>query len=108
MLIKMRSVNKMALSLCVSSLLIPAASFAADPMGSEELGRAHSPQINAYNQEIFKDCFSDSKVAGCGNEKVGHGLLSCLQAYKAASPSFIFSDSCKKSMQQRQRDNSSR
>jgi hypothetical protein len=103
---QLRRMNTTALGLWVASLLIPLASFAVDPMGSEELGKAHSPQIDADNQAIFKDCFSDSKTAGCGNEKVGHGLLSCLQAYKAANPSFIFSDSCKKSMRQRQNDKS--
>jgi hypothetical protein len=63
--------------------------------------------MNADNDAINTACASDSSTAGCGNEKVGTGLLKCLHAYKKAHKDFKFSDDCKKAMKQRHADKKS-
>ena len=49
-------------------------------------------------QAVDSACTQEAATAGCGNEKVGTGLLKCLHAYKKANASFKFSDSCKAAM----------
>ena len=49
-------------------------------------------------------CTAEASTAGCGNEKVGTGLLKCIHAYKKAHKEFKLSDGCKASMKQLRSD----
>jgi hypothetical protein len=60
--------------------------------------------MGADAQGIDTACASDATTAGCGNEKVGTGLLKCLHAYKRANKSFTFSPSCKTAMEKMHAD----
>ena len=57
-------------------------------------GEAKAPEAQAVNAA----CAQDSAKAGCGNEKVGTGLLKCLKAYKQANKEYKFSEECKSAM----------
>ncbi len=60
--------------------------------------------MSADNSAINTACASEASTAGCGDEKVGTGLLKCLHTYKKANHSFKFSDACKAAMKQRHAD----
>lgn len=61
---------------------------------------ATNPAFQADAQNVNTGCTADATTAGCGNEKVGTGLLKCLHAYKMAHHDFKFSDACKTAMRQ--------
>ena len=50
---------------------------------------------SADAQAVNTACAQDGVTAGCGDKKVGTGLLRCLAAYKKAHKDFKFSESCK-------------
>jgi hypothetical protein len=68
------------------ALALPA--FADDnaPQGHEAKG--------ADAQAIDAACTAEAQTAGCGEEKVGSGLLKCIHAYKKAHKDFKLSDGC--------------
>lgn len=50
-------------------------------------------------QAVDAACTQEAQVAGCGNEKVGTGLLKCLGAYrKEHKKDFKISEGCKSSL----------
>lgn len=51
-------------------------------------------QMKADAEAVNSACTQDGATAGCGNEKVGSGLLKCLHAYKKAHKEFKFQESC--------------
>ena len=40
-------------------------------------------------------CSADATTAGCGDKKVGTGLLKCIESYRKEHKSFKVSESCK-------------
>ncbi len=61
---------------------------------------------NPDAQAIDQACTQDAQTAGCGNEKVGTGLLKCLHAYKKEhKKEFKFSEGCKSAMKTWHEDN---
>lgn len=40
-------------------------------------------------------CSADATTAGCGDKKVGSGLLNCLEAYRKEHKNFKVSEGCK-------------
>jgi len=60
--------------------------------------RADEAAVKADAQAVDSACTADASKAGCGNEKVGTGLMKCLHAYKEAHKDFKISDGCHDSM----------
>ncbi len=59
---------------------------------------AAGEQVIADKESVNASCSTDAQTAGCGNEKVGYGLLKCLHEYKKSHKDFKFSEGCKTSM----------
>lgn len=55
-------------------------------------------------EAVNTSCISEAQTAGCGNEKVGQGLLKCLHGYKKSHKDFKFSDNCKTAMSKLRED----
>jgi cytochrome c2 len=72
------------------------------------LAHAKDATMTADNEAINTACSTDSSTAGCGDQKVGTGLLKCLHAYKKSHNDFKFSDACKDAMKQRHHDKKDR
>jgi hypothetical protein len=54
---------------------------------------------NPEAQAVDSACTTEAATAGCGNEKVGTGLMKCIHAYKQAhKKDFKISDGCKSAM----------
>lgn len=49
-------------------------------------------------------CTQDASTAGCGNEKVGTGLMKCIHAYKKTNKDFKISDGCRAAMKKLHED----
>lgn len=49
----------------------------------------------ADNEAVNTTCAADAKTAGCGDKKVGTGLLRCLHDYKQTNKDFQLSPACK-------------
>ncbi len=49
---------------------------------------------SADAQAVNAACAQESATAGCGDKKVGTGLLKCFAAYKKSHKDFKFSESC--------------
>lgn len=81
----------MKLALLVA--LISAPAFAEDAAPADGHGKAtQHPDALA----IDAACSAEAQTAGCGDEKVGTGLLKCIHAYKKAHrKDFHLSDACK-------------
>lgn len=58
----------------------------------------------ASAQATNTTCTAEAETAGCGNDKVGTGLLNCLHDYKKAHKEFKITDSCEASLKQLRRD----
>jgi hypothetical protein len=54
--------------------------------------------MSADAQAVDAACTQDAATAGCGNEKVGTGLMKCIHAYKQAHKDFKVSEGCKTAM----------
>lgn len=68
-------------------------------------GVAHSAENKmASAQGTNTTCTQESETAKCGNDKVGTGLLACLNEYKKSHKDFKISDSCEASLKQLHRD----
>jgi hypothetical protein len=49
--------------------------------------------------QVNNACTQDAQTAGCGNIKVGSGLLKCLNIYKKGHKDFKMTDGCKDSIE---------
>ncbi len=49
-------------------------------------------------------CASDAATAGCGDQKVGTGLMKCMWGYKKAHKDFKFSEGCRTAMKTQRED----
>lgn len=69
---------------------------------------AFSSSIAFANQEnaaaINAACAADAKTAGCGDKKVGSGLLVCLHEYKKSHKDFTLSAGCKEQIEKKKAD----
>jgi hypothetical protein len=54
----------------------------------------HNPEHTA----VQAACSQEIATAGCGGEKLGHGLLKCVRSYKKAHADFKLSESCQKAV----------
>jgi len=45
-------------------------------------------------------CSADATTAGCGDKKVGTGLLKCIEAYRKEHKTFKVSESCRNARHQ--------
>lgn len=80
----------MKLFLLMSAVVL----FSANSWADDE--ESKSPQAQAINSA----CVSDAQTAGCGEKKVGSGLIMCLHTYKKShAKDFHFSDSCKAALE---------
>jgi hypothetical protein len=70
-------------SLLTLSLALSQASFASDPT------------LQADRDAVNSSCSAEAATAGCGDKKVGSGLLKCIHAYKKTNKDFKISDGCK-------------
>lgn len=71
---------------------------------SFSFAQAQDATMKADAQNIDTACSADAATAGCGNEKVGTGMMKCMHAYKKAHSDFKFSDGCKAAMKQMHAD----
>jgi hypothetical protein len=55
-----------------------AATFALD-----QLSFANDPALQADRDAVNSSCSAEAATAGCGDKKVGSGLLKCIHAYKS-------------------------
>ena len=53
---------------------------------------------------IDSACATESKAAGCGNEKVGTGLLKCMFHYKKTHKDFSYSPACQNAIAKARQD----
>lgn len=71
--------------------------FAADGAKKEEL--------KADREAVNNACKTEGTTAGCGDQKVGTGLLKCIHKYKKAHrEEFKISEGCKSAMQELHKD----
>ena len=75
----------------VTALLVASTTVFANEGEKKESAKPEAQVVNA-------SCSEDAKTAGCGDDKVGTGLLKCLHAYKKSHSDFKFSDGCKTAM----------
>lgn len=59
---------------------------------------------SADAQAVDNACTQEGTTAGCGNEKVGTGLLKCIHGYKKAHKDFKISEGCHAAMKQMHTD----
>lgn len=59
---------------------------------------ASEPAMDADRAAVNSACSAEATAANCGDQKVGSGLLKCIQAHKKSNRDFKISDSCKASM----------
>lgn len=59
---------------------------------------ASDPAMEADRAAVNSACSAEASTANCGDQKVGSGLLKCIQAHKKSNKDFKISDSCKASM----------
>lgn len=88
----MKSVSKVAVSALIVVLGLSVA-------------HAQNDQIKLDKEAVVADkaavktaCAEEAKLAGCGDQTVGTGLLKCFKAYKQQHKDFKPSDSCKDSI----------
>jgi|WetSurMetagenome_2_1015567.scaffolds.fasta_scaffold15668_3 hypothetical protein len=80
--------------------------FALSAGCKEQLEKHHKPDpaIQADNAAINTACAADAQTAGCGDKKVGSGLLRCLGEYRKAHKEFTLSAGCKSAVEKRRDD----
>lgn len=62
---------------------------------------SHSFAVESKNPKaiaVNDSCIEESKVANCGEQKVGTGLLKCIHGYKKEHKDFKISDVCHNAM----------
>lgn len=89
--------------------------FAAEPSNStaapmaKQIDPAKKEQLKSDREVINNSCIEESKIAGCGNEKVGTGLIRCIHNYRREhKKDFKVSEACKLSMQKLRTDKANR
>ncbi|CAK0769327.1 exported hypothetical protein [Gammaproteobacteria bacterium] len=78
--------------LCLAFAGCTSVAFAADPI------------LQGDNRAINNNCASDAGIAHCDGEKVGSGLIKCLQSYERTHRNFVLSSECRSAIRQRNQD----
>lgn len=60
--------------------------------------------VTADKAAVKSACAEEAKLAGCGDETVGTGLLKCFKAYKQQHKDFKPSEACKDSVKKVKED----
>jgi hypothetical protein len=91
------NVRTLSLALLLAAFSLPALADDA-PAGKKASQNPDALAIDAA-------CTAEAQTAGCGDEKVGTGLLKCVGAYrKAHKKDFKVSDGCKAALQKARAD----
>ncbi len=70
---------------------------------------AKKEELKADREAVNGACAADAATAGCGDQKVGKGLLKCIHAYKKEhKKDFKISDGCKDAMKKLKADKKSK
>lgn len=56
---------------------------------------ANDPTLQADRDAVNSSCSAEAATAGCGEAKVGSGLLKCIHAYRKDHKEFKISEGCK-------------
>jgi hypothetical protein len=81
------------MSLTLKTLLASVFVFDAGDMGGNMKG-----EMRADKHEVDAACRRDAEEIGCGDNRVGNGLLRCMQEYKKSHREHRFSRECREAM----------